>query len=828
MKKRIMSLVFVVMMLMTLLPTTIFATESEMSEEFASILNADGNLEITWSCDDAGMQTILSDWVLHNKPDVNGYYSVGAYNPSTKTVNLIYSSTNGNVETHEVGVVVNEEFTDGFRSVLEDGKIVLPTTSRNISYDWLSQYLYYLDDTNTYAFMVASYQNIPLINEDCTRATIKMYRMDGRSGVEYHTVELSRISNMSDNFKSYLDSNGNVYLNAAPPQDEFGFWDLFDLLLYEEGVTFYNLSEDFTKFDLSIDYELHTINVVYDYDVNIAKKIRPYLDSLPMDTFFAVRDLELVNYWVNNADNDEVDTLDAYSGELKEYIGYNNIKYYVDNRMGMDEPFYTERAGVAIFSYEDVVYYSNSMLGTNAEHIIYVPTETANTSVALMEAAQKRINEYVGFGKAELESVGTVKDVMKLVYPDISEDELQYFVWVENVTLDEPAYELTVKGNEGKEKTYYIIIKADSNKMITPKYETADIETEIMINSNAAEIPLDTKIYSEKLTSGTEYEKIIHLLDVETNETYDISLYSDSLNDNVTKLENGSFEVKIPLSDTLKDKNLVAYYVDTNNEVVEYKVTVKEGYACFTTDHFSIYTIAPAKESSNDSPNIPAPEPTDKPTYEIVVPKDNAASGKVTESVETLKVKIPFTAEEKALIDAGAEVKLTLEVKDIEKTVSATDKALVETKLNNQKVGMYLDINLYKKIGENSAEKVTELNGKMKIQITVPDTLINTDVKVNREYKIIQIHNEVATELDAQFDATTKYLTFETNHFSTYALVYVDKAIEQTTTPTTPTAPTTPITPTSPKTGDVTMLTGMTLLTMSGVGILRFKKKKLF
>ena len=54
-----------------------------------------------------------------------------------------------------------------------------------------------------------------------------------------------------------------------------------------------------------------------------------------------------------------------------------------------------------------------------------------------------------------------------------------------------------------------------------------------------------------------ELEKI----DVKENETYDISLYSEVKGGNVTKLENGTFEVKIPLSDALKDKDKW-YYVN--------------------------------------------------------------------------------------------------------------------------------------------------------------------------------------------------------------------------------------------------------------------------
>lgn len=82
---------------------------------------------------------------------------------------------------------------------------------------------------------------------------------------------------------------------------------------------------------------------------------------------------------------------------------------------------------------------------------------------------------------------------------------------------------------------------------------------------------------------------------------FDIKLYSESTNKYVTKLENGTFEVKIPLDPKFEGKNLVVYYTDEAGKVTEYTVTVKDGYATFTTNHFSIYTLA-VKTNNNTKP----------------------------------------------------------------------------------------------------------------------------------------------------------------------------------------------------------------------------------
>ena len=73
---------------------------------------------------------------------------------------------------------------------------------------------------------------------------------------------------------------------------------------------------------------------------------------------------------------------------------------------------------------------------------------------------------------------------------------------------------------------------------------------------------------------------------------FDLKLFSNSTNKYITKLNDGSFEVRIPIKDELKDKDLVVYYVNNNSEKEEYEVKVENGEAVFNTNHFSIYTLA--------------------------------------------------------------------------------------------------------------------------------------------------------------------------------------------------------------------------------------------
>ena len=88
----------------------------------------------------------------------------------------------------------------------------------------------------------------------------------------------------------------------------------------------------------------------------------------------------------------------------------------------------------------------------------------------------------------------------------------------------------------------------------------------------------------------------------------DILLYTKNINKRglspfVSKLEDGTFEVRIPIPDNLKGKDLVAYYTSSDGKTEEYKVEVKDGYAIFKTNHFSVYTLAENKAETENGNN---------------------------------------------------------------------------------------------------------------------------------------------------------------------------------------------------------------------------------
>lgn len=450
---------------------------------------------------------------------------------------------------------------------------------------------------------------------------------------------------MSAEFKKLLNEDGKLVFNSIKPsKDDFGFY--FEILfMYNfDGVMYGNVADDVSSCDFTINYgksneETHKVEIVYNYDENVQKTINDVLSKIPKDKkYFEVKDMELVSFWANNAGNDDDLALSNYSGELKEYFENSNIDLYVDVRAGGGSPYSTARIGVAVFKNNGIIYGINPALGTVAEHIIYVPDDTADTKEAMTEVAQKRIDEYLGEkGKVELEYQATAYEVwLEEKYECFTRDNpganISFEEFKSNGNLYIPTYEkfedvFGIKGieeedlcflvnvhiDENKGECFNVIVLKDSSKMVEPSNKTiADMSTKVEVTTTSKSVPLDTTIEVEKITSGEVYIKIAELLDEEDYETYDIKLYSASLSEYIEKVDDGEFKVKIPIPERFIGKNLVVYYISDDGKVEEYNVVSTNGFAEFTTNHFSIYTLAEKKSTEEVPDNTPTNTPGEK------------------------------------------------------------------------------------------------------------------------------------------------------------------------------------------------------------------------
>ena len=167
----------------------------------------------------------------------------------------------------------------------------------------------------------------------------------------------------------------------------------------------------------------------------------------------------------------------------------------------------------------------------------------------------------------------------------------------------------------------------------------------------------------------------------------------------------------------------------------------------------------------------------DKLVASVPVNKDNSFSATVTVTeTENIVSKIEITKEEQELIDLGLDLKIILEVKEIENKIDTEEKKAIFEILGEQKLGAFIDIQLVKQIGDYQ-KNIETTNGKIYVSLELPKTLINNDLNVERVYKVARYHDgdeNAVTILDATYDAETNMLMFGTDRFSTYAIIYND------------------------------------------------------
>ena len=147
----------------------------------------------------------------------------------------------------------------------------------------------------------------------------------------------------------------------------------------------------------------------------------------------------------------------------------------------------------------------------------------------------------------------------------------------------------------------------------------------------------------------------------------------------------------------------------------------------------------------------------------------------LADSIEDI-IKAVLTEDEAKQAEDGVKVDIALTVKDKSSNLTEDEKKLISSNIkDNQAAGCILDIQLQKIIGLQKSD-VSELNSAINIKIKLNADLINKDSSKTRKYSVIRIHNGVSDILSATFDEATGELTFATDRFSTYVVVYEDVA----------------------------------------------------
>lgn len=183
---------------------------------------------------------------------------------------------------------------------------------------------------------------------------------------------------------------------------------------------------------------------------------------------------------------------------------------------------------------------------------------------------------------------------------------------------------------------------------------------------------------------------------------------------------------------------------------------------------------------------------TSKPVEEVTVGISDEKAGEILKNVadQIVSGTKDFASTEtiKAVADAvnnGESITVSTEVKeaDTNKAEIKADAEKIQKELKtlvledkaSASVAMYLDINVLIKTDTQVLGNVTELPKAVTFMIAIPEKL----QAEGREFKVMRVHNGEVTMLDTTMNKDGSTLTFDTNLFSTYALVYVDKKAEE-------------------------------------------------
>ena len=324
-----------------------------------------------------------------------------------------------------------------------------------------------------------------------------------------------------------------------------------------------------------------TKKAIADNYVDKLKKIQGW--GIDINSFYVLTDLALINY-LKSSDKSELWHPGAGVRALKFVPEFNkdsdasNLNIELEVRMGAQEEnlMYEFAAGFASIYFDDELYGIVDPVGLYTRRVIYIPESTDNSKEAYIDAAQKRINDYLGDTSVEVSYGGLLSSL-----DDEAEDQ-----------------ENPVEGSDGNyynikvgTRTYkFYIVKGTSEDLVEPTYKGMDYTSKIEVTSDESSIPLDTTVTVSEVKDATIKDKI----NTENYVSYDIILFSDYKNAKIEKLNNGEFLVKIPVPDTLAGKTLTVYYITSTGEKEEHEATLSEDkkYVTFKTDHFSVYTVA--------------------------------------------------------------------------------------------------------------------------------------------------------------------------------------------------------------------------------------------
>lgn len=167
-----------------------------------------------------------------------------------------------------------------------------------------------------------------------------------------------------------------------------------------------------------------------------------------------------------------------------------------------------------------------------------------------------------------------------------------------------------------------------------------------------------------------------------------------------------------------------------------------------------------------------------KPSYEVES-KDIAISVPQNQ-LQDVYQSIP--EDFKAIVADGGKLEVVVKSEVIEnkETLNQLNTQLTKQDvLKDYHIGKWLSIDIYAEVtsfeGDTQSTLLSNLSKPLKIKVEIPQELLAN----HREYSIVRIHDGKAEVLKTELSADHKYLTFESDKYSEFAIVYKDVKVKE-------------------------------------------------
>ena len=195
--------------------------------------------------------------------------------------------------------------------------------------------------------------------------------------------------------------------------------------------------------------------------------------------------------------------------------------------------------------------------------------------------------------------------------------------------------------------------------------------------------------------------------------------------------------------------------------------------------------VTVTKPVAVETPSIDTSKPTDEIKVGVNDEKAEQLLKDVTDQIIAGSSEFTDADTANAVIEAAKAGKTVTVVADVQKADSSNAQvqadankiqkeleALTAESNNTATVAMYLDLSVLIKADDIELGNITNLSTPMKFTVVVPENLLAE----GREFYILRVHNGAVNKIVPE--RNKNILTFRTDRFSTYAVVYEDKKVE--------------------------------------------------